>query len=145
MQEQAVTRVTGSDSGRTDWRPVSDRASAPRPAAARSETAQAAQPSSVAQRLPGAPDEGVARSRGAAKDATFPTSYARFEINAKTQKLSIKIVDAATDEVIREIPPEQVQRIAEDLQEIARQGARGKRPAGDASAALVGGGVDRYA
>ena len=51
-------------------------------------------------------------------------------------------MDAVTDEVIREIPPEQVQRIAEDLQSLARRGSIGKRPAGAEAAA--GGGVDRY-
>ena len=83
-----------------------------------------------------------ARRPRARADAAFPTSYARFSINPDTQKLSIKIVDAVTDEVIREIPPEQVQRIAEDLQSLARRNAIGKRPAGSGSRA--GGGVDRY-
>jgi hypothetical protein len=81
-------------------------------------------------------------TRDARRDAAFPSSYARFSINPDTQKLSIKIVDAVTDEVIREIPPEQVQRIAEDLQSLARRGSIGKRPAGTEGAA--GGGVDRY-
>jgi hypothetical protein len=81
-------------------------------------------------------------ARKSARDAAFPSSYARFSINPDTQKLSIKIVDAVTDEVIREIPPEEVQRIAEDLQSLARRGTIGKRPAGYGAAA--GGGVDRY-
>jgi hypothetical protein len=80
-----------------------------------------------------------------ARDAAFPTSYARFEINPKTQRLSIKIVDAATDEVIREIPPEQVQRIAEDLQSLARHSSFGRRgAAGPGADRASGGGVDRY-
>jgi len=84
-------------------------------------------------------------ARESARDAAFPTSYARFEINAKTQKLSIKIVDALTDEVIREIPSEQVQRIAEDLQSLARRNSIGKRPTGGVGAECsTGGGVDRY-
>ena len=58
------------------------------------------------------------------------------------QEVSIKIVDAATDEVIREIPPEQVQRIAEDLQSPGRRASIGKRPAG--ADRTAGGGVDRY-
>jgi hypothetical protein len=80
--------------------------------------------------------------RESARDAAFPTSYARFSIDSKTQKLSIKIVDAVTDEVIREIPPEQVQRIAEDLQSLTRRGSIGRRSAGVDGA--TGGGVDRY-
>lgn len=45
-----------------------------------------------------------------------PKTYARFSIHEKTGLLSIKIVDADTDRVIREIPPESVARIAEELQ-----------------------------
>jgi hypothetical protein len=84
-------------------------------------------------------------SREPTHDAVFPTSYARFEINPKTQRLSIKIVDVATDEVIREIPSEQVQRIAEDLQSLARRASFGRRgAAGSAADGVTGGGVDRY-
>lgn len=77
--------------------------------------------------------------------ATFPTSYARFSINAETQRLSIKIIDATTDEVIREIPPEKVQSIAEDLHALSRRESIGKRPASGVSATgAAGAGVDQY-
>ena len=123
---------------------AADRGDAPRPDAVRLEAAQAG------RSLPGAPGasgtptdaERLPASREPSRDAAFPSSYARFSINPDTQKLSIKIVDAVTDEVIREIPPEQVQRIAEDLQSLGRRGTIGKRPAG--SPAAAGGGVDRY-
>jgi hypothetical protein len=98
----------------------------------------------------GAPesDEPIEQKLGAhgkARDAAFPTSYARFAINPDTQRLSIKIVDAVTNEVLREIPPEQVQRIAEDLQSLARQGSHGRRSAaGHGADCSTGGGVDRY-
>jgi flagellar protein FlaG len=146
MNEQTVARVIGSDGARAGWPVASDRAEAPRPDAVRSEAAQAAQPPSVAQRQTDVPVEvaGVPRPRDATNDATFARSYARFEINDKTRRLSIKIVDAATDEVIREIPSEEVQRIAEELQALARRGTIGKRPAGDVRARSTGGGVDRY-
>jgi flagellar protein FlaG len=126
---------------------------APRPDAVRPDAAQAVQ---VGRPLPGtaAPGAGqekaervpsVPGSKGAARDATFPTSYAQFSINAETHRLSIKIVDAATDEVIREIPPEQVERIAQDLQVLGRRGAPGKQGAGGAGAdSVAGAGVDRY-
>lgn len=81
--------------------------------------------------------------REIAPEATFPTSYARFSINAETQRISIKIVDALTDEVIREIPAEEVQRIAEDLQSMTRRGALG-RGAASGTDGVTGSGVDRY-
>ena len=78
------------------------------------------------------------------RDATFPTSYARFEIDAKTQKLSIKIVDAVTDEVIREIPSEQVSASPR----ISSHWRAGPRSASAQAARALsrssGGGVDRY-
>jgi len=85
-------------------------------------------------------------SKEPTRDAAFPTSYARFSINAETQRLSIKIVDAVTNEVIREIPSEEVQRIAEDLQSLTRHGATGSRRAAGSPGAdcPTGGGVDRY-
>lgn len=88
---------------------------------------------------------GVPGAKSATHDATFPTSYAQFAINSKTHKLSIKIVDVATNEVIREIPPDQVERIAQDLQVLGRRGAHGKPGTGNAGAdGPPSGGVDRY-
>ena len=143
MHEPNVTRVNGSDASWSGWQAAADRGDAPRPDAVRSEAAQAGRPLPGATETSDAPAEperlpGVRESR----DAAFPNSYARFSINPDTQKLSIKIVDAVTDEVIREIPPEQVQRIAEDLQSLGRRNTIGKRPAG--SGVATGGGVDRY-
>lgn len=114
---------------------------------ARPEAAQAAVPASqvaLPAETTNEPDTGSGR-RGESRDATFPTSYARFAIDAKTQKLSIAIVDAVTDEVIREIPPEQVQRIAEDLQSLARRGSIGRRSSrAEGSEHVASGSVDRY-
>jgi hypothetical protein len=77
------------------------------------------------------------------KDATFPRSYARFEMNKETQRLCIKIVDAVTDEVIRVIPSDEVQRIAYELQAMSRRVTVGKwQPAGGQPGG--GEGVDRY-
>ena len=144
MHEPTMTRMNGSDVSWSGRPTAAGRGDAPRPDAVRPEAAQAGRPlpgstgpsdaPTDAERLPG--------TREPRRDAAFPSSYARFSINPDTQKLSIKIVDAVTDEVIREIPPEQVQRIAEDLQSLARRGTIGKRAAGSEGAA--GGGVDRY-
>jgi hypothetical protein len=151
MNEQAVARTGGSDVSWSGWPTAPDRADAPRPDAVRSEAAQATLP------LPGAhhetdaqggqaePTEPILGAHAPARDAAFPTSYARFAINPETQRLSIKIVDAVTNEVIREIPPEQVQRIAEDLQTLARHSSSSRRSAGSPGAGCsTGGGVDRY-
>lgn len=90
-------------------------------------------------------NEPIPGSHEGARDAAFPTSYARFAINPETQRLSIKIVDAVTNEVIREIPPEQVERIAEVLQTLARHGSSSRRSAaGPGADCSTGGGVDRY-
>jgi flagellar protein FlaG len=144
MQEQTVTRVNGSEVTRSGWPGGAGRADAPRPEAARTEAPQAGRPLPDVAKAdePSADAESAPGSKESPRDAAFPTSYARFSINAETQKLSIKIVDAVTDEVIREIPPEQVQRIADDLQSLARRGSIGKKPAG--AQGVAGGGVDRY-
>lgn len=83
-----------------------------------------------------------ARPKDAASDAAFPQSYARFSINEHTHRISIKIIDAVTDEVLREIPADDVDRIAEDLQALARRNSIGRRP--QLSDRAAGGGVDRY-
>ncbi len=74
-------------------------------------------------------------------------AYAKFSFNEKTNAVSIRIVDARTDEVIREIPPERVAMIAEELQALARRNApRGRLfdgvPAGPPSIPVRG--VDQY-
>ena len=43
-------------------------------------------------------------------------AYAQFVVEPKTRMVSIKIIDATTEEVIREIPPDVVLRYAEELE-----------------------------
>jgi len=142
MNEPTVTRGVGQDVAWSNWQAAAaDRADAPRPDPARSEATPPARP------LPGASEAPAVAARGpsakdAGSDATFPQSYARFSINEHTHRISIKIIDAATDEVLREIPSEEVQRIAEDLQALTRQNSIGKRP--QSSDWAASGGVDRY-
>ena len=141
MHESNMTRISGSDVAWPAWPAPSDRVDAPRPDVVRPETAWPV----PAEHPPADEAESRSVTTEKASAAAFPTSYARFSINAETQKLSIAIVDAATDEVIREIPPEQVQRIAEDLQSMARRTSIGKRPApADRAAQAASRGVDRY-
>jgi hypothetical protein len=148
MNEPTVARVAGSEVAWSGWTPAADRVDAPRPDAVRSEAAQVVRPLPGSPRSPDAATEAESdpgATKEAARDAAFPTTYARFSINPETQRLSIKIVDAVTDEVIREIPPEQVQRIADDLQSLARHSTFGRRGAGGPGAnGSTGGGVDRY-
>ncbi len=42
-------------------------------------------------------------------------AYVKFTIHEKTGQVAIKIVDSATNEVIREIPPEQAIKMAEQI------------------------------
>ncbi len=141
MNEPTLNRSIGSDAARSGWHVAPDRVDAPRPDAARPEDAPVQRPAPIpattdVERAPAHKDIGSA--------AVFSQSYARFEINDKTKRLSIKIVDAATDQVIREIPSEEVQRIAEELQALARRGTIGRRPAGDVRGPTASGGVDSY-
>jgi hypothetical protein len=47
---------------------------------------------------------------------TLVQAHAQFVVHPKSGAVSIKIIDSRTDQVIREIPSEQVIRIAEELQ-----------------------------
>jgi hypothetical protein len=144
MHETQVTWVSGPDVAPPSWPAGTDRAAPVRPEAAGPEAAPVERPAPEAG-TPSAETDSRSSTRANTGDATFPTSYAHFSIDAKTQKLSIKIVDAVTDEVIREIPPEQVQRITEDLQSLGRRASLRNRPSGASGAdQAAGGGVDRY-
>jgi hypothetical protein len=94
------------------------------------------------------PDPAASVDTSGAGDATFPRSYAQFEMDKETQRIRIKIVDAATNEVIRVIPTEEVQRITEELQAMSRRDTIGKRQPGSAGGGAAepvpSGGVDRY-
>ena len=74
-------------------------------------------------------------------------AYAQFSFNEKTGSVSIRIVNPRTDEIIREIPPERVAMIAEELQALARRTAPGGRAADGGPVGTPGipnGGVDQY-
>jgi len=78
--------------------------------------------------MPVAPVRGVGEesfSSGAPNGAEFDRmelrstgreAYAVFTVHRKTSIVSIKIVDARTDEVIREIPTEELLHVAEQAQ-----------------------------
>jgi flagellar protein FlaG len=143
MYEPTTTQPVGSDVAWTHRRVAADAAATPRPDAVRPEAATAHGTAPGTPATPNPQDDATRTTE--TRDAVFPTSYARFSIDSETQRLSIKIVDAVTDEVIREIPNEQVQRMAHELQAAARRSSIGKRPTGASYAdAVANGGVDRY-
>jgi hypothetical protein len=47
---------------------------------------------------------------------SVPSTYAKFVVHADTGMVSIKIIDARTDTVIREMPPDEVLKVVEELQ-----------------------------
>ena len=66
-------------------------------------------------------------SRGSDNDSSSSGShdaYAKFTVHEKTGQVTIKIVDSRTNEVIREIPPEQIVRLAEEIQKYLDAGQR---------------------
>src|SRR4051812_1563843 len=138
MHEQTVTRSLGVDGNRPAWPDAVGRPEA-QPDVTRTRHQDA---------VPDAQSDPAARVEASrAKDAAFPRSYAQFEMDKETQRLRIKIVDAETNEVIRVIPTEEVQRIGEELQALARRDTIGKRQSGGVGGGgepLSGGGVDRY-
>lgn len=158
MQESTVNRSLGSDGARTVWPGAAGRPDG-QPDAGRPDAPRGAYQTPQMVPWPVLPGSGGLDTRETAdgprppdgprpKDAAFPRAYARFEMNKDTQRLSIKIVDAVTDEVIREIPPDDVERIAYELQVMARKSTVGKGQAGHHAGGVGGpptaGGVDRY-
>ena len=133
MNEPTIARTSGPKTAQLGWPIPAARSDAapPPPATGRSRP----DPASV---------DRVEVGRG----DTASQAYAKFSFNEKTGAVSIRIVDARTDEVIREIPPERVAMIAEELQALARRNAPGGRSTDSGPSATPGipdGGVDQYA
>ena len=53
--------------------------------------------------------------------STVRPAYAEFKVDYETHRVSISIVDPETKEVIREIPPEETERVAQALRDYADQ------------------------
>ena len=139
MHEPTMTRSLGADGARPAWPEIVSRPDA-QPDVIRPDRQDVA-PAVQA-------DVAAFVDTSGAEDAAFPRSYAQFEMDKETQRLRIKIIDAETNEVIRVIPTEEVQRITQELQTLARRDTIGTRQPGG-----VGGGgaepapsrgVDRY-
>jgi flagellar protein FlaG len=81
--------------------------------------------SSAAPRVPGL-DEFDRLELASVPNA--PQVYAQFSVSQKTGVVSIKIMDARTGDVVREIPSEEVLKLAEELQAYIEAGhRRGRR------------------
>src|SRR6187397_1856354 len=101
MQEPTASRSLGSDGTWPAWPRAVDRP-APQSDVARLDPARGT-PVDQPPAPFGVEDAGKSTAERL-MEASFPRTYARFEMNKETQRLCIKIVDAATDEVVREIP-----------------------------------------
>jgi hypothetical protein len=78
-----------------------------------------ARPPTPAQDTADAAKQSARAATGTDVAAVLREAYARYLVHPSGQ-VRIQIVDARTNEVIREIPPEQVVRIAEELQAYLR-------------------------
>src|SRR6266536_5308518 len=103
MDEAMVTRTFGANGTQPAWPEVAGRTDAPADVTRTHHPDVAGATRPVPQSGDRSAEPAPVDAAGA-KDASFPRSYAQFEINKETQRLSIKIVDAATNEVIRVIP-----------------------------------------
>jgi hypothetical protein len=132
MNEPTVARTSNGETARTGW---------PVPGVRSSVAPTPREPGRSVPELAGV--DRVDVSRGDSQTQ----AYAKFSFNEKTGAVSIRIVDVRTDEVIREIPPERVAEIAEELQALARRTTPGGRLADgvpDGAPGIPDRGVDHY-
>jgi len=59
---------------------------------------------------------GMSSDRLELSGPTKQQAYVKFRVNEQTGDINVEIIDAATDQVIREIPSEETARIAQQLQ-----------------------------
>ncbi len=71
-----------------------------------------------------APSPRQAGPTAARAEGGLRPSYAQFVVDPSTDRVLVRIVDATTGVVIREIPPEEMRRVAESLREYAQVLAR---------------------
>ncbi len=67
----------------------------------------------------------------ATTSGSIRAAYAQFVVDPSTDRVHIRIIDSKTDEVIREIPSEETERIAESLRAYAARLARSRAVAHD--------------
>ncbi len=52
--------------------------------------------------------------------ASIRQAYAQFVVDPTSDRVQVRIVDSATNEVIREIPSDEIEKVAETMREYAR-------------------------
>lgn len=73
---------------------------------------------------PTGPDIPVAANDGRQAPPPLTLAYARFSVDRETNIVSISIIDAATEEVIRQVPPEEAVELARIIQQQAKRSGR---------------------
>ncbi len=77
-----------------------------------------------------APGPAVPRAEHAAASAVsaIRQAYAEFIVDPSSDRVRVRIIDSATNEVIREIPPDEMEKVAQGLRDYA-QAAQHRRAA----------------
>ncbi|MDD2465914.1 MAG: flagellar protein FlaG [Desulfobulbus sp.] len=73
-------------------------------------------PSSAEEQSKAQPEELLQQIKSLTEDGVYSV---RFEQESESQQLIVKIVDQETDEVIRQIPPEELLNLTKNLKELA--------------------------
>lgn len=74
------------------------------------------QPQSASQEKKMPPEELLNQIKSITEDGLYSV---RFERDSGTEELVVKIVDSETDEVIRQIPPEELRNLSKHLKELS--------------------------
>lgn len=73
-------------------------------------------PSSSQEESQAQPEELLSQIKALTEDGVYSV---RFERDSSSEKLVVKIVDQDTDEVIRQIPPEELLKLSQNLKELS--------------------------
>lgn len=73
-------------------------------------------PSSAEEESKAQPEELLSQIKALTEDGVYSV---RFEKDTKSEELVVKIVDQDTDKVIRQIPPEELLKLSQNLKELS--------------------------
>jgi len=80
------------------------------------QTAQQEAPSSAQEESKAQPEELLNQIKAITEDGLYSV---RFEQDESSEELVVKIIDSETDEVIRQIPPEELINLSKQLKELS--------------------------
>jgi flagellar protein FlaG len=80
------------------------------------QASQQSTPSSAEEESKAQPEELLSQIKALTEDGVYSV---RFEQEAESQELIVKIVDQESDEVIRQIPPEELLNLTKHLKELS--------------------------